>query len=134
MFIEWKDELSVGVAEIDDDHKKLISIVNKFHDAYVSGTARSTIIETLSEIAEYTTWHFDHEENIMRRLDFPELKTHAAQHTELLNQMGQILADYEVGKTELSDDILNFLRDWIVIHLQTQDRELGLWIQSNGAG
>ena len=133
MFIEWQNDLSVGVSEIDDDHKRLLEIVNKFHDAYVNGSAKSSMIETLTEIAEYATWHFDHEENIMRRLDFPDLKEHAAQHTNLLDQMGQILADYEIGKAELTDEILNFLRDWIVIHLQTQDRELGLWIQSKAA-
>ena len=133
MFIEWSKDLSVGVDEIDEDHLKLIAIVNRFHEAYVSGADKSAMLATLTEIADYSGWHFDHEENVMRRFGFPHLERHAGQHSDLLNRMDQILVDFEVGKSELSEDLFEFLRNWIVIHLKTEDRELGEWVRSKSS-
>lgn len=134
MFIEWSDELSVGVEEIDKDHRTLLEIVNRFFDAYRFSSTRSTVLSALTNIADYASWHFDHEERIMRREKFPGLEDHKQQHTALLDRLAGLIAGFETGRADITEATLDFLSDWVLVHLKTQDMELGRWIRTRHAG
>ncbi|NBC32580.1 MAG: bacteriohemerythrin [Alphaproteobacteria bacterium] len=128
MLLEWSDELSVGVSEIDEDHKKLLEIVNRFFDAYRFADSRATVLSALTNIADYASWHFDHEERIMRREKFPGLDIHKRQHSELLDRLAGLIAGFETGRADITEATLGFLSDWVLVHLKTQDLELGRWV------
>lgn len=130
MILEWSDELSVGVVEIDSDHKKLLDIFNRFLDAYRFAESRSTVLSALTDIAGYASWHFDHEERIMRREKFPGLDVHKLQHSELLDGLAELIAGFETDRADITEATLDFLTEWVMVHLKTQDAELGRWILS----
>lgn len=134
MLVEWSEELSVGVDEIDNDHKKLLEIVNQFYDAYRFSGRRSTVLSALADIADYATWHFDHEERIMRREKFPGLDNHIQQHTALLDGLAGLIAGFETGRADITEATLDFLSAWVLVHLKTEDLELGRWIRARRGG
>ena len=134
MLIEWSDAFSVGVREIDEDHKRFLGIFNRFYGAFIAGANHASVLAALTEIADYAGRHFDQEERVMRKYRFPHLERHVRHHSEMLNRIDRILVDFEVGEMEMPEKILDFLRDWIVAHLSTYDRELGEWVKANTAG
>ena len=129
MLIEWSDKLSIGIDEIDEDHQLLLSIINNFHDRFLQSQPKEATLKALSEIAEYTSWHFEHEERIMYANKYPQIEEHQGQHTELLENLTSLVADFEKERADITEVTMNFLRDWLLIHLQRADYELGKWVR-----
>jgi hemerythrin len=133
MLMDWSDELSVAVPEIDDDHRKLLGIVNEFHEAHEASRSKEEVLAALTKIADYACWHFDHEEEIMRQEGFPGLQSHRDRHAELLDALGGLIADFEAGRADIDRATLDFLKSWVLVHLKTEDRDLGIWVRSRRA-
>ena len=70
--IEWTDELSVGIQEIDDQHRLLVSILNKLHTAMYEHQGKEVAEKILNELVDYTKIHFAVEESLMRVLGYPQ--------------------------------------------------------------
>ena len=85
-FMTWTDALSVGSAEIDNQHKKLIELVNRLHDAMRTGQGHETLTGIFEEVLAYTDYHFKTEERIFNPLDYPQKLSHLHQHQDLLDQ------------------------------------------------
>src|SRR5512140_2145124 len=64
--IEWSDELSVGIQEIDEQHKVLVGLVNDMHRAIHEHHGRDTARAILEKLGDYTRVHFAVEESLMR--------------------------------------------------------------------
>jgi len=126
--IEWNDGLSVGVAAMDHQHKKLVDMVNRFYDAMHYGKGDELILRTLRELAEYTRTHFTAEEALMRNVRYPHLPGHQELHANLVNQVAILLQNVQAGKTVASVSIATFLKDWLITHIGKQDREYGRFI------
>jgi len=69
----WSDDLSVKVTLIDDQHKKLIALINSLHDAMRAGEGKQVLEKTLKELADYTVYHFQTEEKYMQAVPLPDL-------------------------------------------------------------
>ena len=133
MLIDWSDDLSVGSEALDDDHQRLIGIVNQLHNAIETGQDRRTIGDLLGRLAENAGTHFAEEEKIMRRARYPGLDQHAQHHTALLDQLGELFHEYEVGNIDLTPRTTEFMRNWVLTHLTTLDHELGIFLTQRHA-
>lgn len=120
MHVEWSEELSVGVAAVDEDHQKLISLINELFSACFAGVGDALVETVLGEVIEYTQYHFAREEALLREHASPELAFHAGEHRHLTEQ---VLAISRQGAQALSDDVLLFLRDWLTHHILETDRK-----------
>jgi len=130
--ITWDDSLSVGVRAMDDQHKGLIQILNDLHEAMAKGLARQATGPMLEKLANYTREHFSAEESIMKRAGYPSLDTHHAMHVELNLKVEDYLARFRNGDIGLSIDLVDFLRNWLMTHIQKQDRDYGPWLNRLG--
>ena len=128
MLIEWTDDLSVGSESIDEDHRLLIRIVNQLHEAIETRADRSTIGDLLGRLAEYTADHFAEEEQIMRRVRYPHTDQHVQQHGALLDRLGELFHQFELGNIDVTPRTTEFLSDWVLTHLKSQDRDLGIYL------
>ncbi|OIQ70087.1 bacteriohemerythrin [mine drainage metagenome] len=122
----WDDSLSVGHGFIDNDHKKLVTMVNSFHEAMEQGRGNEVIGKVLNNLAIYTKEHFAREEAEMQRIEYPKYKLHKLEHEKLLKQVTGLQADFAGGRVMMTMDISRFLRDWLVTHIQQTDKQLGL--------
>jgi hemerythrin-like metal-binding protein len=123
--ITWSSVLSVGVSEIDDQHKRLVELANQLNDAMRAGLGRDYLGGTLSELVRYTQYHFATEERLMAQHQYPESNAHKTQHTNFVNDVAAFKAKFEKGDTALTSDVMNFLRDWLCNHIMRTDKELG---------
>ena len=129
MLIEWSDDLSIGISEIDTEHRQLIEFANDFHEAVLTNDSQQGILEALNKILDYAEQHFENEEIIMERVEFPGIDEHREAHAVLLAQLSVLITDFQQGNIEEYQSISDFLQDWILQHLNKEDMMLGLWIR-----
>jgi len=120
--INWSDDLSVRVQEIDEQHKKLIHMINTLHDAMKAGQAKQTLEKTLQDLAGYAVYHFQTEEKYMQQFKFSGFQPHKLKHDAFVKKVTVFQEDYRTGKLGLSLEVMNFLRDWITTHIKETDK------------
>ncbi len=131
--LEWDNALySVGVRAIDDQHKKLVGMVNQLHEAQRQGQSAKVLNQVLSDVVAYTDYHFRTEEEFMRNNEYPDYLKHKAEHDALRKTALGLQADLKSGKSTVSIDLLHFLRDWLAHHIQGTDKQLGVFLNQKG--
>ena len=120
-YMDWDKGLETGIEIIDNQHKKLISLVNDLHGAMKGGKGRLVIGDTLEELATYTVYHFGTEEKAFDRYSYPETAAHKFQHAELIRQVGELMASFKKGELTITIDTLQFLTDWVRTHIRQED-------------
>jgi hemerythrin len=121
---DWKETYSVGVEEVDRQHKDFLKLINRLNILHGKGDPPVLISRYLHELGVYAAYHFVSEENIMFLLKFPELPRQEAEHQKLLGAFSQKVKDYQAG-SESVDSLLQFLMDWFVGHTSLEDRKIG---------
>ena len=112
--LKWTETNSVSVRECDEQHKNLFDIINRLMLVKDTGTGQKEIFNVLSELIRYSDYHFSTEFNYMIDYDYPDFMSHHEQHQYYLKKVNGFLKGFEEGKETLSDDILNFLKNWWV--------------------
>lgn len=128
--IQWKDEYSVGVAEMDQEHRRLIAMISSLHAAMTAGMGRMTLAEVSREMLDYAGTHFVDEESLMQACGFPDLAAHKAQHQVFLGKTLDIKDRIDRGELVFSIEVLGFLKNWLVDHIQSLDKKYGAFIAS----
>ena len=122
--IEWKDEFSVGVPDVDHEHQKLIALINDLHDAMSRDNNDVTVMDFLGEIYAQVSAHFALEEKIMRERKYDQYAEHKADHEVLLDELRDIMDDYE-EHAYFSDEVFaNAVGNWFNDHFSTRDARL----------
>lgn len=130
--ITWASMLSVGVKEIDEQHKKLVELINQLNDAMLAGKGREALGRILGELASYTQYHFSTEERLMTQHKYEESPQHKEQHKALIKQVGDFKAQFESGSAMISVELMNFLRDWLTNHILKTDKKFGAALNKLG--
>ncbi|QJB56679.1 bacteriohemerythrin [Pseudodesulfovibrio sp. zrk46] len=131
--IQWNKELSVGVNEIDDQHKELIKIANLLLETVEGPPDRNMVDSAIKQLREYTVFHFNSEEALMTEVRYPERGEHHAQHRKLKNDVKQFQRDMYEQQIPEPAVVLAFLRSWLLNHILTFDRKLAQFINDQKA-
>ena len=121
--IVWEDSWNVGITEIDDDHKKLVSLLQKLFGALIAAQGAEYVKTIFFELIDYTRYHFEREEEIYKKYNYQELEHHKQLHQDLIQQVLDISKELlSEGETEkVSDDFFEFLKHWLVDHILEED-------------
>ncbi len=130
--ITWGDELSVGVHAFDSQHKRLVNLINELHDAMSAGKGSAILGRILSELADYTVYHFKAEEAVFERCEYPGFSSHRNDHDELARQVLDFKNQFEEGKAVLSMEIMKFLTGWLTNHILGADKAYTVFLNSKG--
>jgi hemerythrin len=130
--INWTNDLSVNIRPIDEEHKKLISMVNELHSAMGSGKGKEAMGKVLAGLVDYTKTHFATEERLMEKYAYIGFLNHKAQHDALTKQVMDLYAKFQEGKTMVTVEVMNFLKDWLTKHIQDSDKKYGPFLNSKG--
>lgn len=128
----WNESFSVGVKALDEQHKGLVATLNGLHAAMLAGQAKVVTGELLGRLVKYTAEHFAAEEAMMKRTGYPKFEQHHAKHVDLTTQVKTFADRYQRGEISLNVDLLMFLREWLVNHIQKTDRDYGPWMNARG--
>lgn len=124
--IKWKDEYSIGVEKIDNQHKHLFEIANKAYevlhnDFYVD--KYDLIVQILKELEDYTVFHFNDEEEHMKQIGYKRLFTQKIEHDGFIEKIKNIdLMSVDENQDEHLLDIVNFIVDWLINHILEKDK------------
>lgn len=130
--VEWMDENeagSIGVAEIDRQHEELIAMANRLHHAIDNAESHAVQSSLLDHLISFAQFHFASEEALMDRYDDPDAEAHKRQHAQLI---AQVLFFRHALSNSDSQMILSALRPWLIRHIRSYDRELGIFLQARG--
>jgi len=129
----WNDEMTVGVKAMDDDHKRLIEILNEMQEAIAAGDDRKILGAALERLVEYTKGHLAREEKLLAQCDYPDSTEHHKEHDAMIAKALIAQANFRVGSSEmLTIEMMNFLSDWLTEHIQGSDRLYGPYLNSHG--
>jgi len=126
--IVWGDVLSVAVDEIDEDHRKLVSIFNILNHSVVEGDSRDYLAAVFEELINCTVWHFSHEERLMLKYGYEGIEGHKAEHRELINSVKKLQQEILQADKSVSDENIEFLEHWLAEHILTADMRLGSFL------
>jgi len=130
--LTWKDSFSIGVSQIDDEHKILIGMINKAYDSVVEKTEESVLIELVKEMKAYATLHFATEESLMKDFNYPNTENHKSAHDDFTIKTAAIETMLENGKKTHPSEVLKFLADWLNSHILFTDKQLGDFLNKQG--
>ncbi len=122
MTIQWDKSLSVGIDSIDDDHKKLLNIINEFGDDQDKTREELTVL--INELLDYTRYHFDREEEMMEANGYTRLEQHKKEHGQFIGKLMElgIMLDSEDVKTA-REETSQFLSMWLARHIRWADMD-----------
>lgn len=118
--MEWDESMSVGVEELDEQHRTLIDLINEAYEAIQKhdGQKVSTIVDRMRE---YAALHFVTEERLMEEVGYPDLELHKSQHTKFVNDVDKFRQE-QTEKANLSK-IFIYLSRWLTLHIMDEDKK-----------
>jgi hemerythrin len=131
--IEWTAKLSVGIDSIDEQHKKLVNMINALNDAMLTNSSNELLGKIFTGLAAYTQKHFTHEENMFAEYGYTDSKEHKRQHNELIAQVVELKQKFiENPQGTMSADLMLFLKRWITNHIMRTDKDYAEFLISKG--
>ncbi len=122
--IEWDEKFSVGVASVDHEHRELIGLVNQTYDRLKRPGGAAAVPDFLGEIYTRISAHFALEENLMRTSRYVHYDEHKADHERLLDEIRDIMDDYEDKARFSEEQFAQRLTQWFTEHFRTHDARL----------
>jgi hemerythrin-like metal-binding protein len=127
--IVWSDDYSVGIQSIDEEHRGLILLINRFGDALFVSKSKKEVAKAFEQLLDYTVNHFRNEEELMEKYNYPEIKQHIQDHHRLTQEVLELNKDKQYV---FPDNIIEFLKSWLINHILEVDRRLGEFLVKKG--
>lgn len=121
MAIKWDESWNTKIAVIDQQHRKLVNIVNDLGEAMKIGKSKDVVEDVLTVLIDYTKTHFRSEERLMEQKKYDGLESHKQIHQEFVEKVLGFQQRVEAGSTIVSIQMLDFLSDWLVSHIKGED-------------
>ncbi|HJV54138.1 MAG TPA: bacteriohemerythrin [Noviherbaspirillum sp.] len=123
--VSWTEDLSIGHAMIDADHRHIFDIANRIQEELLEQPEYSIVGEVLVELIEHTGDHFLREEALMQALRYPEYDAHKREHETLMQKVNALHRRFMDGEGNLSAEVAEFMQDNLIRHIVQTDKELG---------
>ena len=130
--INWRDEFSVGIAEMDRQHQKLLAMINRLISEQKVLTNPQTIADLLTAMTDYADDHFRAEEYLMAEYDYERKSEQEAAHRAFIEKTRSFCAAADIGPNILSEALLDYLSTWLIRHILTEDMQYKPFFQSKG--
>lgn len=130
--VSWRSRYSVNIETIDDQHKKIFDLLNKYFDGIFKGASTSSAIGILEDIIQTSRDHFFHEEDLMQLYEYPGLYSHKQIHDYFINEMKDIQKHIETNAAPVSLGSGDYIRKWFVNHIMASDKPYSTFIRLRG--
>lgn len=130
--IEWTDELSIGVAEIDRQHKELFAQVNRLLDACHQARGKEAVAGIIAFLGDYVVRHFAAEEEYMARCGYQGLEPHRAEHRQFIERFAALRQRFEAEGPGVHIVVMvnNIVVNWLNKHIRNVDRAMGKFLRN----
>ena len=121
--VQWTDSLSTGISLIDEQHKMLLNYINNLYHAMQRGVTDDILLNILDVLHDYTVSHFSTEEQFFLHSDYKDSEKHREIHRKFTSRIAEFRDNMKNGSAQVSMELLNFLRDWLIHHIQGTDHQ-----------
>ena len=127
--LAWSAVHAVGIAEIDDQHMHLAELIDDLSASLKGNFDGNTIAARMSDLTQYTAFHFATEERLMEQHQVENLVRHREEHRRLLHDVQNLQVDADLASVSL---IVRYLQEWLLRHVDGSDRQLGQALIAKG--
>lgn len=129
----WNDELALGNAAIDAQHRVLVDAINALGEAATSAAPdRKAMVDLLDSLADSTMNHFIVEEDLLKRHAYPQISVHQEDQNSLTAHIMDLLDKFQAGSAEVGKDTLAQLKDRLTHHIRVVDKPCVAFLKSKG--
>lgn len=118
---QWSDDFSVGIPEIDNQHKMLFELINRVFQAALHQEHKSSISEILDTLVDYTRSHFVLEEKLLLAASYANLSEHQQEHRRFVEKMESVVRKFLLEEKVVTFELINFLKHWLKEHILETD-------------
>lgn len=129
---EWTEQLEVGIEELDEQRKRINTMVNALYASLLAGKSKKDIKDQLKELIDYAGYHFSTEERYFDEFGYHNTKEHRMEHQKFIDELLNFQADFNAGKIRFLDDFAFFFENWISTHFGMRDKEYIELFKKNG--
>ena len=128
IIVPWREQMSLDYLPLDEEHQAFLDVVNRSLVA-----SRNADFDTMEQVFEtsynYVCNHFAHEEEIMERVNFPDMEAHLVAHRTFIQNISEFRQRYEaktdrVEKQKEAIKAADFLHLWFIGHVLSRDKLL----------
>ncbi len=130
--IEWEEKYSIGLSIIDEEHKELIRIMNAAIEAKQHDDNIDEITKLLKQLTVYTLKHFSTEESYMVKFKYTEFQYHKEEHHDFSKKAIEYCNRVIEGDYHIANEILEYLKQWLINHIQVTDKKYVECFRKNG--
>ena len=124
-YMQWKSEMSVGLDELDEDHRFLIRVINRLAENAESDGDAEAVRECLASLRNYAEFHFAREESVMRACGYATLSEHQDEHRAFTSEIADVARRFEEEESPagpaVNEELLSYLKDWLTHHILVVD-------------
>lgn len=117
--IEWRDGFKIGVAQVDQEHRHLFTLVRALN--------LDSVDRTVEELLDYVVTHFSNEQELMEKSGYPAFEQHLKLHEEFGAQVAEFLGSEGAWTEDRVQELRRFLNKWLIGHIMTHDLRFGKW-------
>lgn len=114
----WQDDLNTGIQVIDDQHRRIVDMINQLHDARELG--RDAVGNVLSELVDYTLSHFAFEEALLEEAGYEFSRPHKRVHEIFIGRVSDYSLRFKAGE-DIAQELIGLLSRWLFNHIRSDD-------------
>jgi len=133
--ITWQAEYALGLEEIDNQHKKIVEIINHLFQMFTEHNLNdgADLNVVLQELTDYANYHFSTEEKYFALFQYQKTAEHLEMHNNYRKKIEEFTKQYKIEKNEtIFFNLTNFLQDWWVWHINNTDRDYAPLFKEKG--
>lgn len=133
--IVWSSEYETGVDDIDEQHQILVNTINEASQKLGEDASVESLETITRDLLSYALYHFEEEEEMMQKYDYKayslnEYESHMKQHRDFSAKVVAIRESIKEGNPICKDELIEFLTNWLINHINKTDKKLGAYICS----
>ncbi|THB71370.1 MAG: hypothetical protein D6E12_01355 [Desulfovibrio sp.] len=133
MPVSWTEDLSVNNTTLNAQHKKLLNMLNELETAILLNQGDVRYHEIITKMSNYAKEHFQTEEALLTEHAFPDVEEHISEHDEFVANLMILMFEPE-AEDNTPENVLAFLKEWLVNHIMGTDKQYAAYLSERGAG
>ena len=123
--IRWRESFATGVEQFDQEHKRLVALVNLMFEAIRDKRTEEVVAQASTELVAHAVEHFAHEEQAMEALAYSDIEAHKEEHAQLRAKAEQFHTRIAQKDPAAALEFYHFLREWLANHILESDKAYG---------
>lgn len=130
--IKWRDAYGTGILSMDDQHRKIIDLINELYKKIRREDTHGSVQEVLVEMMKYAEEHLQAEEKLLKINEFHDYDEHISKHVIYRERLKALMAESQNDPDAAVKSTYTFLRQWWMGHIVEEDKKYGEFLKGKG--